>query len=716
MVLIALVCCMHTKWRFVTGLITGMLWLQFNAYHATNWTLPSLLISKTLQVEGQVHTLVTPDESLRFTLKVHKINGLNIKSDNVKVRISWHQPAFIPGQGQTLLMQLRLKPAHSLANDVGFHYQQWLISKGIRATGYQVSQLRPKIIDDSISWRQSLLNTLIELNLKNKGWIAALTLGYRGLLDTQDWTLLQHTGVAHLVAISGLHLGIVASLVFLLLPLCLAPFSRKQTNLRLISAVFATIVACLYSFLAGMSLPTLRACLMLVLVSVLMIYAKHLGLRRLIICCCALVLLVSPLSILTASFWLSFYAVCLIGVILWKWPVTSQSGGNWQRFLIAARLQLGLCILMIPMVAWQFGFISLISPLANFLAVPLVTLIMVPVCLAGLCLLPVYPAGAQYLFGLVDKAITLGVKGLSYLSESVAVMQVPAPPLAVWFMMGIGLFICIIPAFKWRGLIAVLLCVPFLSYLMPVFSEQWRIEVLDVGQGAAAVVSRNGKTIVIDTGPSYNSGFNMADAVILPLIQRKGLQAPDYIFITHHDMDHDGSLRPLSTHYPDAKVMSNTDSCVHGKQLKWQSLTIRLLWPPAALKESENNRSCVIHISDGHHSVLFAGDIERKSELELVEKTPIQLKADILLVPHHGSKSSSSTAFIQRVMPEFAVFSTGYLNRWQFPRPEVVKRYKDNHIVTLNTAKTGQISFIIERTIKVKTFRKDTLPYWYANQ
>ena len=248
----------------------------------------------------------------------------------------------------------------------------------------------------------------------------------------------------------------------------------------------------------------------------------------------------------------------------------------------------------------------------------------------------------------------------------------------------------------------------------------WQLVVFDVGQGLSLLIQRDSKAILYDTGAAYPSGFNMANAVILPYLQYSGLAQLDKLIISHSDNDHAGGLTEIKESivinelfYNDKQPSKNT-VCLQGKSFLWQNLDFKMLWPKNIVSE-ENNDSCVLLISDGSRSVLFTGDISKKVEAAILQQYP-KLRADILIVPHHGSKTSSSDLFITALKPSFAVVSAGYLNRWHMPVTEVVQRYQQHNVELLTTAKSGQIIFTMsEQGIRKRSYYRDLWPFWFAH-
>ncbi|MDU0355040.1 MBL fold metallo-hydrolase [Paraglaciecola aquimarina] len=267
-----------------------------------------------------------------------------------------------------------------------------------------------------------------------------------------------------------------------------------------------------------------------------------------------------------------------------------------------------------------------------------------------------------------------------------------------------------------------ILIIPLLSYVLPSRSDEWQVNILDVGQGVSVLVIKNNRALVYDVGAKYPSGFNMADAVILPILKAKGIGHIDWLFISHGDNDHAGSLPFLTQGIAVNNLVTNTDRCQLGFSADWQELNLAVLWPQNPINYSDNNGSCVMKISDGIHSVLLPGDIDKSIEQNLVELYGAQLKSTLLLAPHHGSNTSSTTPFIQTVDPEYVVFSQGFKNRWGFPKADVVTRYLNSgvrHANLYSISQTGQVRFVFagqySAKVDILTYRFDLYPYWYAN-
>ncbi len=710
-------------WIPLSGFLFGCLWMASVGHWQLDWQLPISQLRQVNTVSGQITSLVTSQQPARFNLKINRINGQS-RLTSPMIRLSWHSPNWELKQGQRVTLLVKLKPPRGLANEAGFNYQKWLFSQSFTATGYVRKGTENRLIDNHTDLRQHLFDRLHRLSLDNIRWISALSLGDRSGFTQQDWQLIQSTGVAHLVAISGLHLAIVASFAYLFfsgLVLCAGSKVRlpQQINFHAIGILFSLLTGFFYAQIAGLQLPVLRACLLLMLVTILTTTRSQWRPVQLLTACVFLIIIFFPLSILTMSFWLSFAAVTTILFLIWRWPVYQSRNPVKSYFIEAVRIQFLLSLLMLPIVALHFSFVSLSSPFVNLIAVPFVTLVVVPVCLVGSLCLILFPAVGEWILLLADALIGAGVSTLQS-AESLdwAVIETNALPGYVWLFVGLFVVTTFLPLTRYFRVLSVLLIVPLISWLPQSKNNDWRVDVLDVGQGLSVLISRQNNAILFDTGASFPSGFNMAEAVILPILKSRGIKQLDKVFISHFDNDHAGGLDVLRKSIPIKQILSPKSTCYRGWQSKWEHLQIEVLWPEDPVINVGNNQSCVIRIYDDQHQVLLTGDIERSAERMIVESHESVLPSDILLVPHHGSNTSSSSVFLSAVRPKHSVFSEGFRNRWNFPSEDVVKRYLNIGSSLYSTSEHGQVSFIMQpddKEIKIIRYRQDTYPYWYAN-
>ncbi|MGL5391828.1 MAG: DNA internalization-related competence protein ComEC/Rec2, partial [Shewanella sp.] len=450
------------------------------------------------------------------------------------------------------------------------------------------------------------------------------------------------------------------------------------------------------------------------------------------------VLLIDPLSCLSAGFWLSF---CALAIILYtlevapKLPVKGKphtramgvKANLWQFWSVQWRLTLVLGVIQ----AILFGGMSVHSLWMNMLAVPWFSIVVIPLAMVGF--------GCWWV-GEILGFTWLGVLQLSNLAlepydqllqlspHLPAHWQATSSPLLAAGMCALlgGMLWCFIPKYRryvlWH-LLGAVLWMPLLWSLvfkaLPMTSPLWSVHVLDVGQGLAVAVEKQGRAILYDTGAAFGDDFSYSQRVILPFLDTKGIYDIDYVFISHRDNDHAGGAQVLASAYPKAQWISDVPNLAakgcRPQQFVWQALTVTILYPQEPTLG--NNGSCVVRIADGEHSLLLTGDIEKAAEAALVLDTrsgASQLTSQVLLAPHHGSKTSSTGAFIDAVAPELVIFSAGLANRFGFPNALVIERYEQRQIDHLITGHEGQISVMFTPgQRKVKTYRRDLAPFWY---
>tara|TARA_R110002124_G_scaffold61161_3_gene167617 strand:+ start:6571 stop:9132 length:2562 start_codon:yes stop_codon:yes gene_type:complete len=804
------------KYRLIAIAIFAFTWILIAAsqYHNTlnENSIPLKQLHKQVYlIQGKVINIanVTLDNS-RFNFLVTHWQGLKV-SKNFKVRLSWKAPKQALLQGQVWQLAVKLKPAHGLANVGGFNYQLWLLQQQIIATGYVKADTSAKtllkrekrniLLQETITWRQSLYRKLA-LMLADKpmrSLILALGFGERGELTPEHWQVLSATATQHLIAISGLHIGIVAfgSLIFIrvivrLLPLKLIlstswQLRLMQANLRYLPVLCSCFMAWYYAYLAGFSIPTLRALVMLLLLWSLKLMMIHVTLLRWLLLAILAILLFWPLSLLSVSFWLSISALVIIFSTLSRFNIVMTKSAkmtkpqselmlkfkdekwlikyfysfkikasHWLKTLLL--VQLSLTLAMLPIAAWLNYQLPLAAFFANILAVPLMSITVIPLTLLAVISLPLNTWLAGIFADLAQLSMSFVWQWLSYLaSNKWAVIAVSAQQVQVLLVFFVFIFLVLFFRLSKRKIMATL-CLFIISLAMMHFNRQalneWQLSVLDVGHGLAIVIEKNQHVFLYDTGASYPSGFNMAEAAVLPYLKHYGYKAIDSVMISHNDNDHAGSLEQLKANIAINNIIANEQSlmpdthCISGQRFTWQGLVFEVL-SPAEVKGDKNDDSCVITISDGIHRVLLPGDISIKQEKRLLNITGMgnKLSSDLLIAPHHGSKSSASRHFLAAVSPRYAVFSTGYLNRWQMPSTEILKRYHDFNITTFNTAELGMVSFKFSQSmtraitdrrneanselameeeltvtanqlkgnIEVRSYRTDIRPFWFVN-
>lgn len=720
-------------WRLAGWLVSGFLWCLWSAHTILSVSLPPELEGEDLILVGHVAGLPEPqDRRTRFLFDVeHYIVEGQRQPWPARVRLNWYgrqRPELQAGEAWRL--QVRLKRPWGFRNPGSFDYERWLFAQRIRATGYVRYDTRP-IKSQSVPWRYRLdrgrqrLSEMLQQQLPGQagGLFRALSVGDRRGVDQPTWEVLRVTGTAHLLAISGMHIGLLAALVFWITRR-LWQLGGERVLLWLpaprAAALLATLAALVYAAMAGFAIPTQRALVMLGVVMLALWRMRPLAPGRTLAWAALLVLLLDPLAVLSAGFWLSFAAVALI---LYALGGTRHHSRIRQWLRIQAWITLGLAPLLI---AW-FQQVSLVAPLANLLAIPLVSLMIVPLALLGTLAAVTFPeAGSVLLVGLGKL-----LEGMLDVLESMA-----AWPFSHWqtgvggagelLLLGAGLLLLLAP----RGLpgryLAPVLCLPLLfgSGPRPPPGEAW-LTLLDVGQGLAASVQTRSRLLIFDTGPRYSASFDTGAAVVVPYVRHSGYTGIDHLVISHGDNDHIGGLASvrqalpvgtLSTSVPNQVPGAGGRPCQAGQQWQWDGVDFQFLAPGTA-RSSGNDASCVLRIEAGGQVALLSGDIEKAGERALLRQQRANLAADILVAPHHGSLTSSTPAFVSAVNPDYVLFPVGYRNRYRFPRPAVVARYTDSGTRQYRVDEQGALRFVLGEpggVRKLFSYREATRRYWHS--
>lgn len=716
--------------RLVGASLFGFLWAWMQAAFLLSSELPPDLEGQDVVLEGVVASLPERDaQRSRFVFAVDSLRhqGRRVPSPGT-VRLAWYRNIPELKAGQRWRLQVRLKRPHGMANPGLFDYEGWLFQQRLRATGYvRTSQENALLADNSGRYPLQRLRQYIHQMLRqatgdhaSAGLIAALALGERQDINSEQWQLLRLTGTNHLVAISGLHVGIVAGLAFFLLrrlwrwPLLLA--TPK------VAALAALAAAALYAALAGFSVPTQRALIMVAVAMLALLVQRNVRPVRILALALLVVLLIDPLAVLAPGFWLSFGAVA---VILYGMGGRLGVGGVGWRW---GRVQLLVALGLAPLLALWFGQVPLIGALANLLAVPWVSLLVVPLILLGCMLVLFWPAAAALILALALYALDGMWRWLEWCAgllpeqwNSVNIVPwtlIPALAGVAWLLAPRGW-----PA-RWLGLIW-LLPMLFVPLPAPRVGEAW-IDVLDVGQGLAVLVRTANHALLYDSGPPFGKDSNAGSLVIVPLLQQYGIRQVDALILSHGDSDHSGGAATVFESLPVQAFYSGADehypwrehtTCAHGQAWDWDGVRFEMLWPlPGVdgLPHWKNNASCVLRIATSGGSLLLTGDIEAAAEQHLLEAIPEQLQVDVVQVPHHGSKTSSTEPFVVAMAPHHAVFSTGYLNRWGFPAQEVADRYQEHGALLYNTAQDGAVRVKLEgQGVQIEGWRQRGRRYWF---
>ena len=715
----------------ITGILAaGVLWAGWQAGQVTRVQLPAELEGQDITVQGVVQGLPehTGPQQLRFVFRIERIDQGEWRTQPLPVRLTWyrHAPTLHPGERWQL--KLRLKRPRGFSNPGGFDYERWLFAQRIRATGYVRADSANRRLADTDTdpvqhLRQRLATQLEQVDTapQTRALLRGLGIGDRSAMSPAQWQVLRSTGTSHLLAISGLHIGMVAGLAFLVTRRVwgLSGLAERWPAPR-IAALVSMLAALVYAMLAGFQVPAQRALVMVCIWGLALLWNGRADPWRVWSLALLAVLLLDPLSVLSAGFWLSFAAVALIFLL------TLGRHGKPSRLQRLSGVQFGLVFGLTPLLWLWFQQLSLTAPLANLVAIPWVGFLVVPLLLSGLLLSPLVPGLADGLLGMAAHSLS----ALWWLLEQLAALPMglwQAPPVdAAWLLLfGVATLCLLLPAALRLLPVAVLLSLPVfaLQTQRPPAGDLW-LTLLDVGQGLSVVLETREHLLVYDTGPAFRSGFNTGDAVIAPYLVQRGYRQIDRLVVSHSDNDHSGGAASLFGQFdvfsvqagePEKIAWARSTRCRAGQHWEWDRVRFEYLAPFA--RSSGNNASCVLRIKTAAgRVVLLAGDIERGVEQQLLDRQRPQLAADILVVPHHGSRTSSGAEFIAAVRPELALFAVGYRNRFGFPKPDVLARYQAAGATPLDTARSGAIHIRLEagRRLNPAGYRQQSNSVWSA--
>lgn len=698
--------------------------------HALQQRLPAAHAGQDLRVEGRVEGLPERSpEAIRFDFRVEAGEGEAAALEGRLLRLAWYRGTQQPEAGSRWRLVVRLKPPRGVLNPGGFDFERHALMRRLAATGYvresaENAALAPPAGLDAL--RAGLAQRMLE-GLGGEGpahaesrFVRALAVADTRGLSGPDWEVLRATGVSHLISISGLHVGMVAGLFALLARLLYRAVPALGLHLPLPqgAALLALLAAIGYAALAGFGLPTVRSVLMIA-AALLAVLLRRVSSAWQAYALALLVLLLSdPLAVLGAGFWLSFAGVAWL---LWCLPSQAAAVPGWRQ-LVSAQLVASLGLL--PLTVFFFGQASLAGAVANLIAVPWVSLAVVPLSLV---------AAGLYLLGLDALAhvpLWLGARcmdGLWWLLEAVAAWPraqifLPEPSLPMLLPALAGLLWLLLPRGVPGRALGLCLLAPLLwPRQAPPDPGALRVQVMDVGQGLAVLVQTHAHALLFDSGPAFGSGLDMGEAAVVPSLRALGVQRLDRIVVSHGDADHAGGARSVLAAFPaplsssDLGQFARAEPCVAGRRWQWDGVQFELLHPPPHFPYQRNESSCVLRVGSAHGSLLLSGDIGHLIEARLLRERAAQLRADIVLVPHHGSAGSSSQEFVAATGARHAVFAAGHDNRFGHPRAEVVARWRDTGAQLWNTARHGALRFELGAAgIEATSWRQAEPRLWRA--
>lgn len=710
-------------WRWRRGFVLLLLGLVLVGYGSTGWrasqrlaeSLPVEVEGRNLRLVGIVASLPQAGPNgLRFRFEVEQatLAGEPVVVPSM-ISLGWYsgfhedatlsQPQRELRAGQRWTFNVRLRQPHGTLNPNGFDLELMLFEQGVRATGY-VRDAPPQAVQDGAAYpverlRQRMRDAIAARvpDARAAGVIAALSVGDQSAIAREDWELFRTTGLSHLMAISGVHITMLAWLAAAAIG---AAWRRSPAAMHRVPAPQAArwgglAVALAYAVFAGWAVPAQRTVWMLATV----VLWRSLGLRwpwPLVLALAALVVTaVDPWALLQPGFWLSFAAVALLTA---SEPVrdgerapAAGRASRWQRLMDAARgglrTQWVATLGLAPLTLIFFQQVSLVGFVANLVAIPLITLAVTPLALLGALLPPSWTLAAVLLQPLVTLLELLA-------AVPMAVWQLPVAPGWAQAAALLGGTLLVVPL-PWRlRMLALPLVLPLLTLTPPrPPAGHYELLALDVGQGTAVLVRTRHHLLVYDAGPQYTRDSDAGQRVLLPLLRARGEERIHRLVLSHRDLDHVGGAKALLSALPVDELSSSLVAdhpllalaprhtpCAAGQAWEWDGVRFEFLHPPAGEidpAQRPNTVSCVLRIvAAGGASTLLTGDIEREQELQLAGRWGDALRADVLLVPHHGSRTSSTPAFLDAVRPQRALVQAGYRNRFGHPAPEVLERYR----------------------------------------
>ncbi|MCL2524633.1 MAG: DNA internalization-related competence protein ComEC/Rec2 [Betaproteobacteria bacterium] len=655
------------------------------------------------------------------------------------IQLAWYRderrraatpPAALPAvaPGERWRFTVRLKRPHGGANPGGFDYEAWLLERGVRATGY----IRPGPATrlEEFVWRPGhvveRLRAAVRANFRAAlpqaewpwtGILTALAVGDQQAVQSELWSVFNRSGTTHLMSISGLHVTMVAGLIG-----WLASFVWRRVPalaLRLPAQHAGLLAAALggfvYTLLAGFAVPAQRTLYMLLVVAAAMFSRRQLAPSRILALALLVVLLIDPWAVLAAGFWLSFGAV---GALLY---IGTAGVGDNRGWLTRVRgwgmVQWAAMLASLPILLLVFQQFPLVSPLANALAVPLISFVITPLALLA-ALLP-WPPLLMLAHTLLD-----GLMRFLIWCAAWPLWQTPAPPLWAVVAGGVGVAVCLLPRGAPGRLLGLCLLLPALFWPAEEIPEgEARIDVLDVGQGQALAVRTRKHLLIYDPGPQYGPDSDAGQRVVVPYLRWLGAGGVDRLVVSHRDSDHAGGLDSLRAALPVDDLLSSMaeldgELCAAGQTWTWDGVVFAVLHPPAAAyakRIAANHLSCTLTVTAGTRRVLLTADIERKDEKALLAGDAAALAAEVILVPHHGAKTSSTAAFVAAVGARHALVSAGYRNRFGHPRAEVVARYVEHGAQIWRTDRDGALRVTLRpEGVSVAAWREAQRRYWHG--
>ncbi|WP_413110339.1 DNA internalization-related competence protein ComEC/Rec2 [Thaumasiovibrio sp. DFM-14] len=696
----------------ICGITVGIYCAHLHAWHYQSTLSLVAQQGRDITIVGRVNSLTfDPFSDKSIVVNVTEIDRKAIpvtKRPKIKLYYPSSFAGGIPQAGQILRWHIKYRPPNGRVNQRGYDAEKSALLHGLVGTARVISEV---LLDEKVSWRQQLFNRMAAAtaHLPMQRYLLALSFGYRGLLTQQDWQQLANSGLSHLLAISGLHIGITFMLGWGGGRVCLSLLSEKHFKAYW-PLCCGVITATLYCWLSGWGISAQRALLMSTLAAYWLVSSRRqppwsIWLYALFLC-----LVVMPFSSFGNAFWLSFGAVLML-IIIGRGVEPFRQHGRLKQLVM---VQLGLSLLMLPLQQLFFSGTSLLSPALNLLAIPWCSFLVIPVLMVALIFTFLGVSSvAAICWHATDRLIAPIVKGMALVPDAMAAFSSNTMLL---FVAGIGMLLSAF--FLWRRMLPVIALLLMIAALSTSSQEKgWSLDVLDVGHGLAVIIKQGNDVVLYDTGWAWRSG-SIADSVITPVLKYQQVKRIKGIILSHADNDHAGSWTSLVEAWRPEWLRSSDERkgflpCISGEQWQWNALTFKVVWPKQLVERAKNGDSCVVSVSDGYHRVLLTGDIDSVGELLMLQEER-DWAHHVITVPHHGSKSSSTEKFIAMVKPQYALVSVARYNPWRLPSQRVKQRYEHAKAHWLSTHEHGQVHLEFDRDqINWIGQRSSIQNYWY---
>jgi competence protein ComEC len=699
----ALVLCAAALLRgrlLAAGLATGFALAGLAIMQGTSERLDPLLDATHVEFTGIVEDLPRPEtRRLVLTVRIESPEGLPRRA-----RIAWYEPAAVPLPGERWRFRAKLQRPRGVLNSGSASREGWLLRQRVGATGYASGASageRLAVGADRLLHLRGRSAARIQAAVSDPRAAAvliAIALGFRGGLDAATREALAATGTGHLLAISGLHVGLAAAAGGLLGGALARRLGSRRRPARDWAAAGALVTAFGYCVLAGMPVSARRAVLMTAAGLAALVARRGGSLLLAVGGALALVLLADPLAVLDPGLWLSFGAVATILAVV---AGRSAPAGRLRTIL---RIQAALAVGLLVCTAAWFGRVSLVAPLANLLAVPWFSVLVVPPALAGVAVSWILPAGGEWLFRFAAEATVLALAVIEPMAGlPLASLGMGAPDLEARLLAGVGAAWCLLPRPAPGRALAPLLFAPMLVAGAPALPQgAYELRVFDVGHGLAVLVRTRSRVLLYDTGPSWPGG-DAAALTVLPAMRALGVRRLDALLISHGHADHIGGAESVLAAFPGTPRWGGHGTeeqgyrgCEEGLSWAWDGVRFSVLHPAPGFRGGQNEGSCVLLVEGPGGRALLTGDIEGRAERALL-RSQARLPLDLVVAPHHGSRTSSGPPLVAATRPAWVVFSTNWRNRWGFPAEAVVERWRRAGAWPLSTERHGEVMIRFDR-------------------